>query len=312
MPRPLSQNEFEPALSRAHSAKPRRAVSERNAGAAVAQANEGRSEAMTENLIREREEQLDAEATPHLFSYTRMQRYLTCPEQYRLYYVEKLRARLESASLVFGALVHLALAEFFRHGVDPVSTFKQEWAALQEIGLRYSRKDSWQGLLEKGERLLEKFVHEEAPKIGKVISVETVFELGLSNLDLPFIGIIDLIAEMKGKRTLVEFKTAVSDFEDHEVALLDQLTVYQVAQPDVEQVAVCVFIKAKKPRIEWHVTKRTPEQVMEFLEKAELVAEQIKKRIFYKRPGKWCRQCEFLPVCLGDRKKAQETLVRIV
>ena len=34
----------------------------------------------------------------------------------------------------------------------------------------------------------------------------------------------------------------------------------------------------------------------EYLEKVELVAEQIEQGNFYKRPGKWCRQCEFLPL----------------
>jgi len=113
--------------------------------------------------IREKDEQLDAEATPHL-SYSRIQRYLTCPEQYRLYYIEGLRARVESASLAFGALVHLALAEYFRRKVDPVATFQREWQAIKGIELRYSRKDSWDSLLVKGERLLEKFLQEEAPK----------------------------------------------------------------------------------------------------------------------------------------------------
>lgn len=145
-----------------------------------------------------------------------------------------------------------------------------------------------------------------------MVSVETIFELGLSNLTLPFIGIIDLIAEKDGKRTLVEFKTAVSDFEDYEVTLSDQLTAYQLAEPDVERVAVCVFVKSKEPKIEWHIRQRTPKQVMEYVEKAEAVAEQIASGNFYKRPGKWCRQCEFLPVCMGDRKKAAQTLVRIV
>jgi CRISPR/Cas system-associated exonuclease Cas4 (RecB family) len=267
---------------------------------------------MTETLVREKEERLDAEGqTPHL-SYSRIQRYLLCPEQYRLYYVEKLRARVESASLVFGAIVHLALAQFFRHGDDPVVTFSQEWKAIREIELRYSRKETWQSLGEKGERLLRKFCEEHAQKIRSVLAVEKVFELGLSNLNVPFIGIIDLIAEKKGKRTLVEFKTAVSDFEDYEVALSDQLTAYQLAEPDVEQVAVCVFVKTKKPRIEWHVTQRTPEQVIEYLQKAELVAEQIARGNFYKRPGRWCRQCEFLPACVGDSKKAEQALVRIV
>jgi len=265
---------------------------------------------MTGTPVHEREELIDAEATPHL-SYSRIERYLRCPEQYRLYYVERLRAKIENASLVFGAVMHLALAELFRHGADPVATFRKEWEALKGIELKYSRKETWETLAKKGERLLEKFCREEASKIAKVFSVEAVFELGLSTLDLPFIGIIDLIAEMQGKRALVEFKTAVTDYEEYEVALADQLTAYQLAEPDVEQVAVCVFVKTKKPRIEWHVTQRTPEQIIEYLGKVEHVAEQIEKQNFYKRPGKWCRQCEFLPVCLGDRKAAQETLVRI-
>ena len=265
---------------------------------------------MTETLVREKEERLDAEATPHL-SYSRIQRYLTCAEQYRLYYIERLRARVESASLVFGAVMHLALAEYFRHKIDPVNTFRKEWAALREVELRYSRKDSWQSLNDKGEKLLAKFCREEAQKITGVLSVESVFELGLSNLTLPFIGIIDLVAQVNRKRTLVDFKTAAADYEDYEVALLDQLTAYKLAEPDAEQVAVCVFIKSKEPKIEWHITQRTPEQVMEYLEKTEMIADQIAKRNFYKRPGKWCRQCEFLPVCAGNEREASETLVKL-
>lgn len=263
---------------------------------------------MTEPIV----QQLDAEPkTPHLFSHTRIQKYLTCPEQYRLYYVEKLRAKVESASLAFGAVMHLALAEHFQRKADPVAVFGREWQALQQIAIRYSRKDSWQSLKEKGEKLLQKFSRTEAKRIGTVYSVEKVFEFGLSTLSKPFVAIIDLVAEMDGRRTLVEFKTAASSFQDFEIALLDQVTAYQLADPDVEQVAVCVFLKSKEPQIRWHKTKRTPEQVMEYVEKLELVASQIESGVFYKRPGKWCRQCEFLPVCLGDQKRANETLVRI-
>ena len=49
------------------------------------------------------------EKTPHL-SHSRINRYLQCPEQYRLYYIENLRPRFPSAGLVFGQLVHQALA----------------------------------------------------------------------------------------------------------------------------------------------------------------------------------------------------------
>lgn len=32
---------------------------------------------------------------------------------------------------------------------------------------------------------------------------------------------------------------------------------------------------------------------------------------FDERPDKWCSWCDFLPVCLGDTKKAEDTLVSV-
>jgi hypothetical protein len=145
-----------------------------------------------------------------------------------------------------------------------------------------------------------------------VVAIERQFELGLSGLSHPFIGIIDLVAELEGKRTLVEFKTAASDFEEYEISLSDQVTAYQLAAPEIEQIAVCVFLKIRRPRIVWHMTRRQPERVMEYLEKAEAVAGQIEQQIFYKRAGKWCRQCDYLPVCVGDQKTAANSLVKIL
>ena len=43
--------------------------------------------------IREPEEALEQDQAPHL-SYSRINRYLTCPEQYRLYYLERLRPKV--------------------------------------------------------------------------------------------------------------------------------------------------------------------------------------------------------------------------
>jgi hypothetical protein len=38
-----------------------------------------------------------------------------------VYYIENLRPRIHSASLVFGQIVHQALAAFFRTGADPTA-----------------------------------------------------------------------------------------------------------------------------------------------------------------------------------------------
>jgi CRISPR/Cas system-associated exonuclease Cas4 (RecB family) len=262
------------------------------------------------SLTRDPEEALDQERTPHL-SYSRINRYLTCPEQYRLYYVENLRPKIESASLVFGGLVHVALADFFREGVSPDDTFLREWENLKNIELRYNKRTSWEDLREKGKKVLEKFLAEELPKIQKVYGVEKKFHLAVTTMPLPFIGIVDLIAQVNGQATIIDFKTAASAYEEHEVTLSDQLTAYWLADPSADRVAYCVLTKTKEPVIHWHFAKRDADRLAEYLAKVRIVSEDIAAGKFYKRPGKHCGYCDFLPVCLEDKKEVQETLVRI-
>src|SRR5438552_12248659 len=83
---------------------------------------------------------------PYL-SYSRINRYLHCPEQYRLYYVENLRLRFPAASLVFGQIVHRALAGLFQRKEDPVKLFLAQWEQVKDAGLGYGQKESrekWQ------------------------------------------------------------------------------------------------------------------------------------------------------------------------
>jgi hypothetical protein len=72
-----------------------------------------------------------------------------------------------------------------------------------------------------------------------------------------------------------------------------------------------VIDKTKEPKIEWHLSNRSGEQLTEFLAKVDLVAREITTGRFYKRPCKWCAWCDYLPVCTGEDKKAKETLVQI-
>jgi len=248
--------------------------------------------------------------TPYL-SYSRINRYLHCPEQYRQYYVEKLRLRFVAASLVFGQIVHRTLAGFFQRGEAPVKSFLALWEQVKDAGLGYGQKESWQKFQTSGQALLGKFLREELPRIGNVAAAEKSFELRITSLDLPFVGVIDLIADVDGKRTVVDFKTANAAYQEHEAILSDQLTAYQLAEPEVEQTALCVLVKTKEPKIEWHVATRSGEDLAEFLAKAEYIGREIADRRFYKRPGKWCSWCDYLPVCVKDEKRIKETLVRI-
>lgn len=247
-------------------------------------------------------------ALPHL-SHSRIDRYLLCPEQYRLYYIEGLRPKAQAAALAFGKVLHQALAHLFQTGGDPVAFFEAAWAQLRDVPLKYGKRGSWGDLGASGAQLLAKFMKEELSRFKNVRGIEQPFTLTVTNLDLPLVGVIDLVADVWGKRTVVDFKSAASSYEARTVALSDQLTAYQLAEPGAEQVALCVFVKTAAPRIEWHRSKRSPTHLKEYLAKVEIVGAEIAASHFYKRPGWWCGLCDYLPVCLGDRKKVRETLV---
>ena len=90
----------------------------------------------------------------------------------------------------------------------------------------------------------------------------------------------------------------------------DQLTAYQLAEPEAEQAALRVLVKTKEPKIEWHMAKRSGDDLAEFLAKADILAHDIAANHFYKRPGKWCAWCDYLPVWAKDEKGIEETLVK--
>ena len=248
--------------------------------------------------------------TPHL-SHSRVNKYLHCPEQYRLYYVENLRTRLPASNLVFGQVIHQALAGLFGAGTDPLDLFDRTWGDLKTIDLDYGKKDSWEKLQDMGRRLLDRFVSDESDRLSNIRAVEEPFRLQVTDFDQPFVGVIDLVAALEGIQTLIDFKTSASSYEPHEVLLSDQLTAYQLAKPDIEQSALCVLVKTREPKIEWHVARRVPDHLTEYLGKVGYIAREIAAGRFYKRPGKWCSWCDFLPVCTGDTKAAQESLTTV-
>ncbi len=110
---------------------------------------------------------------------------------------------------------------------------------------------------------------------------------------------------------MTDFKTSASSYAEHEVKLSDQLTAYQLAEPQAVQMALCVLVKTKEPKIEWHVSERNSDDLLGYLAKAGYVAHEISAQRFYKRPGMWCAWCDFLPVCLKDEGKMAETLVKV-
>lgn len=265
---------------------------------------------MSDSTLSQTAEETKETSSFHL-SHSRIAKYLTCPEQYRLHYLVGLRPRIPSANLAFGSVLHEAIAALFRDGEDPVDQFGKRWDTLREIELDFSRKDTWESLKESAIRILRRFQEEAVPRISNVSAVERPFELEITTLQAKFLGVVDLVAEVDHVKTVVDWKSTMAAYGEHEVILSDQLSSYQLAEPDARQVAFCVLVKTKESRITWQVSSRTPEQLTEYLDKLRLVATAIASSQFYKRPGMWCSWCEFLPVCVGNQKRATETLIQV-
>ncbi len=130
--------------------------------------------------------------------------------------------------------------------------------------------------------------------------------MSITTLILPFIDVVDLFAHVDSHTTIVDFKTSSSGYDGHEASLSDQLTAYGLAEPQAEKVALCVFVKTKEPQIQWHFAERSPSDVVDYLDKVRLVVDDIAEGKFYKRPGKHCAYCDFLPVCLGVRRRSKK------
>ena len=68
---------------------------------------------MTENWLEEKDDRTTVKREIPFISFSQINRYLTCPEWYRLYYIERLRLKIPKANLVFGSLIHLTLSHLF-------------------------------------------------------------------------------------------------------------------------------------------------------------------------------------------------------
>src|SRR5713226_6411297 len=140
-------------------------------------------------------------------SFSRVHSYDTCPWQYRYHYVEGYRLKFEKAVLAFGTAIHAALAAHFRTGCDPVERFDAAWDRDRTQPLTYGRGESWLRFRAKGRALLRKFMAEERSRIGTVYAVEKRFAVSMTGLLWPILGVADLIAEVDGQLTVVDFKT---------------------------------------------------------------------------------------------------------
>jgi len=153
------------------------------------------------------------------YSYTQVSQYLTCPRRYRYRYLDGWREKDTRAAMLFGRAFEQALSAYFLRE-DPATALFREWSAHRDSPLEYSNGSTWDGMLQQGVQLLERFAQDDRIHIRQPrrnLQIKFTRELSSQN---DFVAYIDAIGSLDGQRCLLEWKTTSSRYPEQPAGLL--------------------------------------------------------------------------------------------
>ena len=252
---------------------------------------------------------------PHL-SVSSIQKYIDCSLQYKFSRIDKVPPEFVSDNLIFGSSIHQALAEFNQERLtgtnmklkDLQAEFEKCWheKAYENRWIKYSKDKSYPVILDQGKKMLEAYYNALPSRPYTIISIEEPFKFIIDGLNLPMIGIMDLVEEDEddGSIIITEYKTAAKAYAVDDVDRNFQLTVYYMAArrngyADREIVfKIDTLIKTKVPRFEQIFTARRPIDDEKAMKKIKAVWDGIQNNIFIPNTTSWkCSNCEYKTNC---------------
>jgi len=251
---------------------------------------------------------------PHL-SASSINSYLECGLQFKFSRIDKLKADFTADVLVYGSTIHKAIefVQMNRLSGDSTTTddaakfFEKRWreAAEENVDIQYSKGETFISLLNQGKKLMEVYI-ENLPETGyEVLALEEPFLLQLDGIDIPIIGIMDMVEEDEsGTIIITDHKTAARAYSTEEVDKNFQLTVYHLAARkngyagrEIVMKFDCL-IKTKSPRFEQFYTVRSEDSEHRAVKKIASVWEGISKGVFIPNDNSWrCSTCSYKSYC---------------
>ena len=252
---------------------------------------------------------------PHL-SHSSINSYLECGLYYKFSKIDKLKPQFISDNLLYGITVHRVLADFHQERLigkivsadDLYDLFETYWkkAAENNESIKYSKNQSFTSILNEGRALLEIY-HKSLPKdLYNIVAIEEPFSIRLDGLDIPIIGIMDLVEEDRyGTIIITENKTSGKSYSNNQIDKNLQLTVYQIAARSNGYgnreilLRIDCLIKTQVPNFKSYYTSRSKLDEHRAIRKIQRVWDGIKKGVFIPNDTSWkCPYCEFKdPYC---------------
>lgn len=262
---------------------------------------------------------------PHL-SVSSIQKYIDCGMQYRFSKIDRLPPEHISDNLVFGSTIHMTLADFNQERLlgsrmklnDLKNLFEKYWheKAYDNPWIKYSAGKNYHVMSDLGKSLLETYYLQLPSKEFTVVSIEEPFMFLIDGLDVPIIGVMDLVEEDDddGSIVITEYKSISKAYGLDDVRRNFQLTVYNMAAKrngyaNREIVfKIDSLIKAKSPRFEQFYTNRNDSDEEKAIRKIKSVWDGIQKGIFIPNDTSWkCSNCEYRSYCdsIGEEYATQ-------
>lgn len=251
---------------------------------------------------------------PHL-SVSAINTYLNCSLMYKFSRVDKLKPEYLSDNLIFGSTIHKVLAEYNQEKMmgnlllseDLEEMFKAYWedAARDNDEIQYSKNVSYRILLNQGVKMLQAFIDRAPENDATIIAIEEPFVYEIDGLDIPVIGVMDLVEEeIDESLTITDYKTSKRSMPIIDVDNSFQLTVYYTAAKangyadrEINLKFDCL-IKTQKPKFEQIYTERSEAHSLRAIKKIKHVWDGIQKQVFIPNDTSWyCSYCSYKSYC---------------
>jgi CRISPR/Cas system-associated exonuclease Cas4 (RecB family) len=250
------------------------------------------------------------------YSYSQISQYLTCPRRYRHRYLDGWQEKEQRAAMVFGQAFEKAVAALFRHE-DPAAVLFEQWSAYKDLPLLYPTRDTWDGMLQQGVQLLERFVQDGRVQIRRPKTQQQVQFTRQLRSGNNFVSYIDAIGELDGQACVLEWKTSSARYAEEPAGLaaLDPQLICYSWMTGVDAVAQVVFVRKRTVEVQYLRATITDEQRREFETLVEDTVRGIEAGLFLPHSGirfpqNPCTTCPFVGLCLDQRDLVEIALVR--
>lgn len=252
---------------------------------------------------------------PHL-SASGINDYLECSLSYKFSRVDRIEFEHTSDALLMGQVIHKAIEAYYQAKKnnlvltleDLQNRFEEHWlnALEDEPKVHYKEGKDAETCLKEGRELIATFYRELPVEDFKVVATEMAFSLNIEGLEIPLIGVMDLLLmdPESNQIIIVDHKTSSRAYSKDDIEKSLQLTLYYMAakQYGYEGEDILLrfdcLIKNKKPRLEQYYTVRTDEDEKRLVKKIQQVWNAIGQNIFIPNDSSWkCGYCSFKNHC---------------